>query len=760
MASTAETSGLTAGQKIIKRVARAGSTRLTRLATFVALVAIIAAGVLAIPQTALAASACIQDGDGSFVKDICITAPQDGDTVSGTITVVGTVDPVNGPRTQKVEFYLDNEYVLTDFRSSETGSAVFDFELPTEFWVDGTHRLEMQAITRAEPNTPSYTTKRVGIDLVFDNGITQVPPNTNTFTPSQGRPTTAGEAFTVAAVGDGASGEPNAEAVADLLYGKQPNMFLYLGDVYEKGTRTEFHNWYGDETRSWGRLRSITNPTIGNHEYENGAAPGYFDYWDNVPNFYSYDVAGWHLINLNSTNAFRDSPEQLNWLLADIEANDAKCTIAYWHDPRWSIGTQGDEPAMQEEWEALVAAGVDVFLGGNDHNYQRWEPLGPDGQLDPDGAVQFVAGSGGHGIRPFAPGQSEANPRVARASDSLDTFGALFLDLHADRADFRYLQANGGVLDEGTIPCRDDASFRESLQGTRDALDAAVGELSGSAKDKARGAVAELDKTLNDDDHWDANGAPSDSEGKDVFEKVKKAAEKLREVDTPPAPIGTALDSLVAISAEMAQARIDAAIAANGDPWKLLEAMEHMDKALEKLAQGEQHRAIEEYKKAWEKARGASSFDAVGFRGEYLDIANSLVAATPSLSGKAEDKAREAVKELSSAYADDKVWDAAGMPSDEDGKNAFEQAQKAVEKLREVDTPPAPIVTGIDTLVALSELMAQTQIDATVAAGGDQSKIEDALEHMDKALQKLANGEPHKAIEEYKKAWEKASDAL
>ena len=131
--------------------------------------------------------------------------------------MVGTVDPANGPRTQKVEFYLDNEYLLTDFRSSSNSAAVFDFELPTEFWVDGVHRLEMLAITRAEAGTPSYTTQRVGIDLVFNNGITTVPPNTNTFTPSEGNQPGSGEVFTVAAVGDGASGEPNANAVADLL---------------------------------------------------------------------------------------------------------------------------------------------------------------------------------------------------------------------------------------------------------------------------------------------------------------------------------------------------------------------------------------------------------------------------------------------------------------------------------------------------------------------------------------------------------------
>ena len=160
-------------------------------------------------------------------------------------------------------------------------------------------------------------------------------------------------------------------------------------------------------SRSTTRIRSITNPTVGNHEYEDGVAPGYFDYWDNIPNYYSYDVA---VVTLNSTNAFRDSPDQFAWLRADIAANTARCTLVYWHHPAWSIGTRGDSAQMYDEWAALVEADADIFMGGNDHNYQRWESLGPDGELDPLGAVSFVVGSGGHGMRPFAPGESEAIP--------------------------------------------------------------------------------------------------------------------------------------------------------------------------------------------------------------------------------------------------------------------------------------------------------------------------------------------------------------
>ena len=102
------------------------------------------------------------------------------------------------------------------------------------------------------------------------------------------------------------SGGEDASKVADLITSLNPNLFLYLGDVYEQGSLAEFYNWYGTSTTFFGQLRAITNPTIGNHEYLTGDAAGYFDYWNNIPNYYSYNAGGWHFISLNS-NAVQGS---------------------------------------------------------------------------------------------------------------------------------------------------------------------------------------------------------------------------------------------------------------------------------------------------------------------------------------------------------------------------------------------------------------------------------------------------------------------
>ena len=90
-----------------------------------------------------------------------------------------------------------------------------------------------------------------------------------------------------------------------------PNLTLYLGDVYEKGTPTEFDNWYGLEpaggTRSTAGSATSRCPTVGNHEYTAGQAPGYFDYWDNTPHYYSVNRHGWHIISLDANSAFNQT---------------------------------------------------------------------------------------------------------------------------------------------------------------------------------------------------------------------------------------------------------------------------------------------------------------------------------------------------------------------------------------------------------------------------------------------------------------------
>ncbi len=417
---------------------------------------------------AAATSACTSStpGSGSFTATLCLASPSSGATLIGNTTVSATLT-VSGisPGVQRLVFFIDGAYLLTDYQST------YKFTLPTKRWKDGSHSLAAEALMRN-----GFLTRRTTVSVKFKNGVTIAPVNHKQFKPTSGRTPAPGAPFIVAAAGDGASGEVYAGKVADLVKSVDPNLFLYLGDVYERGSRAEFYNWYGTSTTLLGRLRSITDPTVGNHEYLTRGAAGYFDYWDNIPNYYSFNAGGWHFISLNSNTpniSARAGSPQYQWLnrnLASVPAS--QCTIVYYHQPLYNIGSEAPAAGMTDAWKLMAHYGVDIVLNGHDHDYQRWRPLNGSGQRSSNGITEFVVGTAGHGLQEF----TRSDTRVAYSNNQWPSaFGILLLQLNKTGASFSYRNTNGTVLDSGTVPCvRPTADL--TAPGTRGAF-AAGGNL-------------------------------------------------------------------------------------------------------------------------------------------------------------------------------------------------------------------------------------------------------------------------------------------
>lgn len=378
----------------------------------------------------------------AYTVMLCLDAPADNATISGITDIEGSVTTVGtSPGVQRMVFYLGGEYLLTDFE------APYTFELPSDHFVDGTLSLEAEALMR-----DGFVTERTSITITLANGVTVPPVNTNTFTPITGT-VTSGEPFVIAATGDGASGRQDAADVTDLIVNRDPEMFFYLGDVYEDGTYTEFFNWYGTTDRFFGRLRDITNPILGDHEYDDGQADGYFFYWDNVPDFYSVESAGWHIMLLNTNNSFdqfEPDTAQYDWLEQELITNPTHCKLVVAHNPYVSVGPKGGVSRMNDIWSLAAQHGVEVVLSGDDHSYQRWEPLDGSGNPDAQGVTQFVAGAGGQGVQAFATTDSRL---VAGYDTPPMGFGSLFMTLNPDGMAFNYTNVANQVLDFGTIPC-------------------------------------------------------------------------------------------------------------------------------------------------------------------------------------------------------------------------------------------------------------------------------------------------------------------
>lgn len=256
----------------------------------------------------------------------------------------------------------------------------------------------------------------------------------------------------IAAAGDIAGDGNGDEITARLVEGLGPTAVLTTGDnAYPDGAAAEYAAFYEP---TWGRFKSITRPTPGNHEYHTPGAAGYFGYFGAAAGpsgrgYYSFDLGDWHLIALNSEIPAGTGSEQLAWLRSDLAATSARCVLAYWHRPRFSAGAYPDDATLAPFWQALYDAGAEVVLNGHDHNYQRYSLLDPAGNADATrGLRQFLIGTGGRSHYPLA-----ADAR--RAAGTSGVFGVLELTLRRDAYAWRFVAEPGSsYTDSGSGACR------------------------------------------------------------------------------------------------------------------------------------------------------------------------------------------------------------------------------------------------------------------------------------------------------------------
>jgi hypothetical protein len=253
-----------------------------------------------------------------------------------------------------------------------------------------------------------------------------------------GAPGGSTEPAVVWAVGDGANGTSAAKSLAKAIRRDQPSAFLYLGDVYPSGTRSDFARNYDP---LYGPLARRTWPTPGNHEWANRAT-GYFPYWrrkkgEPIDPWYTFGVdLHWQILSLNSEAAHGAGSEQLRWLERSLGPGD--CRIAFWHRPRFSAGSvHGDAPDVGPLWDAVEGRAA-LVLNGHDHNSQRLKRRG--------GTVELVAGAGGPNL------YRVKRDRRVLWSDAKNV-AAVRLVLSEGIARFEFRTASGKVLHRGSVRC-------------------------------------------------------------------------------------------------------------------------------------------------------------------------------------------------------------------------------------------------------------------------------------------------------------------
>ena len=245
-------------------------------------------------------------------------------------------------------------------------------------------------------------------------------------------------------------GAPDAEQTARLL-DRIPGTVMSLGDnVYPNSTAALLAQCY---TPTWGRHLARTIAVPGNHDWEVSAGAPYFAYFGAAAGpaglgYFSTTLGAWHVVVLNSNVAAGPGSPQYEWLKNDLAASNASCTLAMWHAPLFSSGTNGNSPQMRDAWRLLGGSGASVVLNGHDHEYERFAPQDADGHADPHGIREFVAGTGGGSLSDRI--QPQANSEVLNNH----TFGVLQLTLKTGGYDWRFVPIDGeSFTDNGSAAC-------------------------------------------------------------------------------------------------------------------------------------------------------------------------------------------------------------------------------------------------------------------------------------------------------------------
>jgi hypothetical protein len=333
----------------------------------------------------------------------------------------------------------------------------YSFVWPTQKYLDGQGTLRLQA------GSTSAAAVDVGL-IMLSNGnsgdFQHSPSDWESFLPG---PWAQPRDPVVAAVGDGPSDEPTANAVAQSIVTAAPDLFLFLGDIYENGTFTENLNHYGENSMDggagtlWGQVGTITQPTLGNHE--NSSKTAWRDYFHGRPLYTSYRFGNTLFFDLASSGSpMGVTSAQYNYvknILTDPNNPPPPCIVTYWHIP--ALNKANITSAQLPMWKLLTDHGGDLLISGHVHNMAEYKPLNDALSLPSSGEatmIELVNGAGGHQL-----GTKFLNdPRVQWSVGQ--TAGVTYLTLNGAASggiptslSWSYRDLNGDVLRNGTRDC-------------------------------------------------------------------------------------------------------------------------------------------------------------------------------------------------------------------------------------------------------------------------------------------------------------------
>lgn len=195
------------------------------------------------------------------------------------------------------------------------------------------------------------------------------------------------------AFGDYGQGTPFQMQLAEQMarrYQEKPfELALLLGDnIYEDGdikryAKPFFEIPYAPLIRN--NVRFIA--ALGNHDDRDGNREDQLAYFKMPNDYYKVSQGPVDFFILNTTFFVRN-PEQREWIEESLAKSKARWKIVVGHHPLYSSGRNGSTEGLGEILEPLmIRHGVDLYLSGHDHDYERFKPIA--------GIRHVVSGGGG-----------------------------------------------------------------------------------------------------------------------------------------------------------------------------------------------------------------------------------------------------------------------------------------------------------------------------------------------------------------------------
>ncbi|MEL6554451.1 MAG: metallophosphoesterase [Cyanobacteria bacterium J06621_11] len=256
--------------------------------------------------------------------------------------------------------------------------------------------------------------------------------------------------FRFVALGDVGTGERRQYMVANALNQRwQQSPFstaLLTGDnIYPNGEIERIENAFEQPYAGLLQNNVLFRAALGNHDYQTHqgedqiAYPGY-----NMPSrYYTFqdENVQFFALDTNQSDGFnsemRESPwaDQLQWLEAELEKSTADWKVVFGHHPVFSSGRHGSQRDLLRSLSPILTRhGVQLYLNGHDHNYERTKPI--------DGTTYITTGNAAK-LRPVKPSSI-----TAHASSQL---GFTDFSVYSDKIVVRAVDKNNNIYDEANI---------------------------------------------------------------------------------------------------------------------------------------------------------------------------------------------------------------------------------------------------------------------------------------------------------------------